>query len=426
MGDGDPGCRPRGRFMASRPYRTAMRDVLDLVERHDAWRLGRTINLIPSENVTSEQVRRILGSDLGHRYTLPWGKEYHGYVIENSYRGTRYLDDVEALGERLAREVFKAEHATLKPLSGHLAGMLVLSSLCRRGDTILVLDSRVGGYDGYMPEYLPEMLGLRVDFLPFDESEWTVDPEAVAEKIESARPKLVLIGGSFIVFPHNLRRLRKACDSVGAVLAYDGSHVLGLIAGGQFQDPLREGTDVLFGSTHKSFFGPQGGLLVTDRGDLFAQMVEHFTWRVGDNAHWNRIAATAQALLETREFGREYARQVVRNAQALGRELEKRDFPVKFAHRGYTKSHQIHFLEEGLIKRWRIDPNAWSVRLEENDIIVDSVARIGTNEVTRMGAKEGHMETLADLIVRATKGEDVRKEVAGLRQDLALSYVFAP
>jgi len=410
--------------MASAPFRGAMRDVLDLVAKHDEWRLRRTINLIPSENVTSEQVRSILASDLGDRYTLPWGKDWHGYVIENSYRGTRYLDEVEALGERLARDVFRAKHATLKPLSGHLAGMMLLSAVCSRGDRILVLDSRVGGYDGYMPEYMPRMLGLEVEFLPFDESEWTVDARAAADRIAATKPRLVLIGGSFIVFPHNLRALRKACDEAGAVLAYDGSHVLGLIAGGQFQDPLREGADVLLGSTHKSFFGPQGGLVVTDRDDLFAQMVENFTWRVADNAHWHRIAATAQALLETKAFGKDYARQVVRNAQALGRELEKRDLPVKFAHRGYTKSHQVHLLEAGLMKRWGIDPNEFSVRLERGDIIVDSVARIGANEVTRMGAKESHMEGIADLIARAARGDDVREGVSALRKGLFLSYVF--
>ena len=411
--------------MAHRPHPAAMRDVLDLVAKHDDWRLHRTINLIPSENVTTPEVRAILASDLGHRYTLPWGKEWHGYLVENSYRGTRYLDEIEALGERLARDVFRARHATLKPMSGHLAGMLVLSALCSRGDRVLVLDSRVGGYDGYMPDYLPRMLGLEVEFLPFDESEWTVEPRAASEAIAARKPRLVLVGSSFIVFPHNLRALRKACDEAGAVLAYDGSHVLGLIAGGQFQDPLREGADVLFGSTHKSFFGPQGGLLMTDREDLFARISEAFTWRVADNAHWNRIAATAQALLETKAFGKDYAKQVVRNAQALGRELEKRDLPVKFAHRGYTKSHQVHLLEAGLIKRWNTNPNDWSVALERNDIIVDSVARIGTNEVTRMGAKEPHMERIADLLARGAK-QDVRAEVAALRKELVLSYAFPP
>ena len=401
-----------------------MRDVLDLVAKHDDWRLRRTINLIPSENVTSEQVRSILASDLGHRYTLPWGKEWHGYTVENSYRGTRYLDEIEGLGERLAREVFRARHATLKPMSGHLAGMLLLASTCSRGDRIMVLESRVGGYDGYMPEYMPAMLGLQVDFLPFDESEWTIDAREAANRIIAGKPKLVLIGGSFIVFPHNLRALRKACDEVGALLAYDGSHVLGLIAGGQFQDPLREGADVLFGSTHKSFFGPQGGLVVTDREDLFSRMGENFTWRVADNAHWNRIAATAQGLLEVKAFGQAYAKQVVRNAQALGRELEKRDLPVKFAHRGYTKSHQVHLLESGLMKRWNTNPNDWSVALEKNDIIVDSVARIGTNEVTRMGARESQMGELADLILGATKGDDVRAGVSALRKNLTMGYVF--
>ncbi|TLZ61091.1 MAG: hypothetical protein E6K13_07415 [Methanobacteriota archaeon] len=268
------------------------------------------------------------------------------------------------------------------------------------------------------------MLGLQVDFLPFDESEWTIDAREAANRIIAGKPKLVLIGGSFIVFPHNLRALRKACDEVGALLAYDGSHVLGLIAGGQFQDPLREGADVLFGSTHKSFFGPQGGLVVTNREDLFSRMGENFTWRVADNAHWHRIAATAQALLEMKAFGQAYAKQVVRNAQALGRELEKRDLPVKFAHRGYTKSHQVHLLESGLMKRWNTNPNDWSVVLEKNDIIVDSVARIGTNEVTRMGAKESQMGELADLILGATKGDDVRAGVSALRKNLTMGYVF--
>ena len=403
-----------------------MRDVLDLVEAHDAWRLGRTINLIPSENVTSGQVRRILRSDLGHRYTLPWGKEWGGYTMENSYRGTRYLDEIEALGEKLAREVFRAPRATLKPLSGHLAGMLVLSATCERGDRILVLDSRHGGYDGYMPEYMPGMLGLQADFLPFDESEWAIDTKQAAERILEVRPKLVLIGGSFVTFPYPVWPIRLACEEADATLAYDGSHVLGLIAGGQFQDPLREGADILFGSTHKSFFGPQGGLLVTNREDLFERMMDRITWRLEDNAHWNRIAATAQALLEAKAFGREYARQVVANAQALGRELGGRGFPVRFAERGYTKSHQLHYTVDGLRERWKTDPDALSRRLEENDIIVDSVARIGTCEVTRMGAKESHMATLADLIVRVAEGKDVRGDVAALRKGLALAYVFPP
>lgn len=403
-----------------------MRDVLDLVERHNEWRLKRCLNLVPSENVTSEHVRAILGSDLAHRYTLPWGQEWQGYFVENSYRGTRYLDEIESLGERLAREVFSARHATLKPLSGHLAGMLTLISTCRRGDAILVLDARHGGYDGYQPDAMPAMLGLRAGFLPFDESAWTIDASRAADRIREERPRLVLIGGSFIPFPHDLGPLRRACDDVGARIAYDASHVLGLIAGGEFQDPLREGCDLLFGSTHKSFFGPQGGLVCTNSGDLFERILECVTWRIEDNAHWNRIAATAQALLEMKAFGREYARRVVANAQALGRELDSLGFPVRFRDRGFTRSHQLVYDIDRLRDAWGLTPNEFSVRLEANDIIVDSVARLGTQEVTRMGAVEAHMAVLADLLVRGGRGEDVRKEVSELRSELELTFVFPP
>src|SRR2546426_6839291 len=236
-------------FMACRPFAARMRDVLDLVAKHDDWRLHRTINLIPSENGTGHQFRRILGSYLGHRYTLPWGKEWHGDVIENSYRGTRYLDEIEALGERLAREVFNARHATLKPMSGHLAGMMLLASVCSRGDRMLVLDSRVGGYDGYMPEYMPEMLGLRVDVLPFDESEWTIDARAAADAIVTGKPKIVLIGGSFIVFPHNLPALRKACDEAGAPPPCDGGPLPRLTPGAPVPEPPRGGAGGLLRGT---------------------------------------------------------------------------------------------------------------------------------------------------------------------------------
>ena len=399
-----------------------MDDVLRLVNAHDAWRGRDCINLQPSENVTSPAVRRILASDLGHRYTLP-GRDPDGEP-RNDYGGTRFLDEAEAFGESLAREVFGAAHATLRPLSGHVAGLLALLATCRRGDTIMVIDSRHGGYDGYTPKYLPDMLGLRATFLPFDESRWTVDAERAAHAILEARPRLVLLGGSLIVFPYNLRWLRGACDDVGALLAYDGSHVLGLLAGGEFQRPLDEGADLLFGSTHKSFFGPQGAILLANRDDVFGRALENLTWRAIDNAHWNRVAATAQALAEAKAFGSAYARQVVANAQALGAQLEKWGVPVKFAALGYTRSHQVLLDPRRLETDWGLGFASLSQRLEANNLIVDRTGRIGTAEVTRMGAREEEMQDLAALIARAARGQDVRPEVAEVRARLKLSYAF--
>ncbi len=125
------------------------------------------------------------------------------------------------------------------------------------------------------------------------------------------------------------------------VLVFDGSHVLGLIAGNHFQDPLREGAQVLLGSTHKSFFGPQGGIILADKEHDEVMKAKIYP-RFVDNAHWNRIATLTLTLAETREFGREYAEQVIRNAKALGKSLHDYDFPVKCSHLGFTQSHQSY------------------------------------------------------------------------------------
>ena len=401
-----------------------MADLHDLVKAHETWRLQEAVNLQASENVMSEPARALLATDLGHRYTLPEHFVPALAGLKNAYRGTKYLDAMEDVSEDLAREVFHAAHASLKPLSGHLAGFMLLQASCKRGDRVLVISAQHGGYDGYMPGFLPEYLGLEVDFLPFDERRWNVDAKAAADTIIETRPRLVLVGASQILFPYNLRWLRGACDDVGAILGYDASHVLGLMAGGEFQKPMVEGVDVLSASTHKSFPGPQGGLFLSNRKDLFERAMQTFLWRIEDNAHWNRIAATAQVLLEMKAFGNAYAKQVIANSKALGKQLDMWKFPVKFASLGYSQSHQIH-VDFGILKgTWGLTPAQFADRLEANNLIVDAVGRIGTNEITRMGAAEEDMQSVAGMIARAARGEDVRSEVSELRSRLRMSYVF--
>ena len=401
-----------------------MVELRDLVKAHEDWRLREAINLQASENVMSTEARSLLSTDFAHRYTLPEDLVPGLAGLKNAYRGTKHTDAVEALSERFARDLFRSAFASLKPLSGHLAGFMLLQACCKRGDRILVVSSAHGGYDGYMPGYLPEYLGLTVDFLPFDERTWNVEAKAAADAIIETKPRLVLVGASLILFPYNLRWLRGACDDVGTILGYDASHVLGLVAGGEFQRPMTEGVDVLSASTHKSFPGPQGGLFLSNRKDLFDRAMQTFLWRIQDNAHWNRIASTAQVFLEMKEFGGAYAKQVVANSKALGKQLDLRGFPVKFASLGYSRCHQIHVDPIALQDAWGLTPAQFADRLEANNLIVDAVGRIGTSEVTRMGATEDEMQSIAGLIVRAARGEDVRVEVAEVRAGLRLSFVF--
>jgi glycine hydroxymethyltransferase len=234
-----------------------------------------------------------------------------------------------------------------------------------------------------------------------------IDEAQAAELILKIKPSVVVFGASRILFPHPLKELAKLARDVGAHVGFDGSHVLGLIAGGQFQDPLREGASVLFGSTHKSFFGPQGGSILADdehgekiKSRIFPEFV--------DNAHWNRIAALTLALAEMKEFGRAYAGQVIRNAQALAHSLSDQGFPVVCSELGFTRSHQVFLDYSG---RSPNEGRKMARKLEKANLIVDCGVRLGVCEATRRGMKENDMTKIADFMKRVVSDDESPREV---------------
>ncbi len=400
--------------------------IRPFVEHHERWRAS-CLNLIPSENSASAAVRELLASDFGNRYTLPFRDgTIGGQRIDNAYRGTRYLDLVEREGCAIAKAVYQSEYASLRPLGGHIAAMLALTTLAKRGDTIGIIPWRMGGYDGYGGDYLPQMLGLRTIELPFAERRWGVDAQATAGLIEDHTPTLVVLGQSYFPFPYDLAPIVKAAASAGTSVVYDGSHVMGLIGGNEFQHPLAEGCTVLLGSTHKTLFGPQGGILLSNRGaELGPRFEDNTTWRTIDNAHWNRIAALTEALLELQNYGCAYARAVVTNARALAHALDECGVPMRFASEGYTESHQVLFDQPALEERMGADIVTLSARLEKQQLIIDAVGRAGVNEVTRLGMKPAEMGEIAHLIHDAMRGQDVRTRVEALRAGRTLHYCFA-
>lgn len=230
-------------------------EILSIVERHEKWRGRECINLIPSENVMSPQARGLLSSDLTHRYTSSY----------KFYMGTRFIDEIEAYGEKLAKEVFNAETANLRPLSGHIADLIFFANFTKPKDTVICVSEQDGGYPGMWQRALPKFLKYKVVAFPFSKEQRNIKTEKAKELIQQTKPKAVVFGASLILFPHPVRELAKIAQEIGANVGYDGSHVMGLIAGKTFQDPLREGATALFGSTHKSFFGPQGGIFLADK-----------------------------------------------------------------------------------------------------------------------------------------------------------------
>ncbi|MDH5447972.1 MAG: hypothetical protein OEY24_04025 [Candidatus Bathyarchaeota archaeon] len=361
-------------------------DILSLVQKHEQWRGKQCINLIPSENIMSPQVRSLLSSELAHRYT----------ASNHFYMGTHFTDEIEKYGEKVAKDLFKAETADLRPLSGHIADLIFLANFTKHDDTLMCVSPEDGGYPGMWKEGLSRILRIKVEAFPFSKEKRNIDAEKTIEAIVQIKPRTVIFGASMFLYPHPVRKVAKAAKAVGAHVGFDGSHVMGLIAGGKFQKPLQEGASALFGSTHKTLFGPQGGIILADKehGEFLKERIYP---TFVDNAHWNRIAALTLALAEMEKFGSAYAEQVIRNAQALANALHDYGFPVVGLNLGYTRSHQV-LLDYGGYKQGR----GVAERLEKANIIADCGVRLGTCEVTRRRMKEDEMEQIAEFIKQVT------------------------
>ena len=397
---------------------------LDMMRQQERWRLEESINLLPSENMASPQLRALLSSDFGHRYTLPVEADLGGMYTENAYRGTRLTTEVERSCERAACEVYGSKYSCVQPMGGHIAAMIAIASTTKKGDSVYAIPVENGGYDGYAQPYLPDILSLTAGTLPFDASKQNVDTDATVALIRKKKPSLVILGASFILFPYDMGPIRDACRQAGSKLVYDGSHVMGLIAGGEFQQPLKEGADILYGSTHKSLFGPQGGIILTDSKTLDSEVRKNLTWRFVDNVHWNRVAAPGQAMLEMKRFGPAYAKQVIRNSKRLGKELDERGFPIMFEELGFSESHQLHIDQKAMKERFGLDMNEMSIKLEKANLITDSVGRLGTSEITRLGVKEKDLPELADMFIDAANGKQVKKRVKAFRDRFTMAYRF--
>lgn len=366
-----------------------------LVEKHERHRLNG-INLIPSENRIFYNARKMLSSDLAGRYESEW------------YGGSRYAREICEKVEKLAQKLFNVRYALITPVSGNICDLAAIFSFSKSGDIIAGIPKENGGYPfGYEK--------FEREFYPLPMKDYVVDEDKLDE-VEKDFP-LILIASSILLFPHPLGKLSK---KFGGVVVYDASHVLGLIAGGKFQQPLKEGARVMIGSTHKSFPGPQGGIVLTNEREVKEKMEEYllFNYERGigliDNPHVNRIASLGMVMEEMLENGREYASQVIKNAKHLASSIHQMGIPVKFADRGFTESHQI------LLDMDKERAGIFYKKLEENGIFIDCIGRIGVAEVTHVGMKEEEMEEIAHLIADVYEGKIVKESVKKLASSFSI------
>jgi glycine hydroxymethyltransferase len=396
--------------MAKSQNKEAYNKIFTKLKEHHKW-FENSIPLIASENIPSPAVREAIISDFGNRYA-------EGWPGERVYAGCVYIDEVEFECMKLAKKLFKAKFADVRPISGVVANLVVYSAFTNPGDVMLAPSIPAGGHisHGKKEHFGTAGLvhGLEIEFFPFDAEEMTIDVDKTKQKVEVLKkdgrlPKMAMFGGSLFLFPHPVKELSDFLKSYDIHINYDAAHVAGLIVGGKFQDPLREGTDTMTMSTHKTLFGPQGGLVLGS--EEHEEIIKKATFPgLTSSHHIHHMAGKAVAFAEALEFGKDYATQVVKNAKSFAEALSDMGFKVLGEKRGFTESHQIAVNVLDYSDGGKVEAD-----LEKANIIVNrqlipgdikagrnyfhpSGIRLGVSEITRLGMKKNEMQEIASII----------------------------
>jgi len=411
-----------------------------LKEHHSLF--ANSIPLIASENVPSPAVREAIISDFGNRYA-------EGWPGERVYAGCVHIDEVEFECMKLAKKLYKAKFADVRPISGVVANLVIYSAFTNPGDIMLAPFIPAGGHISHGKKEHSGTAGLvhglEIEFYPFDAQEMTIDVDKTKQKVKQLKkdnrlPKMAMFGGSLFLFPHPVKELSDFLKSYDMHINYDAAHVAGLIAGGKFQDPLREGADTMTMSTHKTLFGPQGGLVLGSKEH--EDMIKKATFPgLTSSHHIHHMAGKAVAFTEALECGKDYAVQVIKNAKILADALSDAGFKVLGESRGFTQSHQIAVNVLDFSDGGKVEAD-----LEKANIIVNRQLipgdikagrnyfhpggiRLGVSEITRLGMKKVEMQEIASFIKQVViEKKDPKKilsKVKSLRKDYQkVKYCF--
>ena len=380
------------------------------------------LGMIASENIVSPMVQKIVTSDLHGRYA-------EGLPNKRYYQGCGDFDTIESLGIDLAKKLFNVPFANIQSTSGTVSNIAALKALAKPGDSITAVSTADGGHISHARMGAVGLRDLNLSTYPWDEERMEPDIDASAELIRDVAPSIALFGQSVFLFPTPLQELADAAHEVGSTVMYDGAHVLGLIAGGCFQDPLHEGADIMTGSSHKTFPGPQGGFILSSSDDeKFQRKLNNAVFPgTCSSYHLHHVAGKVVALSEFIEYGEDLSRNTVDNAQAFAAALASEGFDVLAESRGYTASHQV------LTRHGELDSGAGAKAadlLEQAGIITNmnmlpgdtkamtpSGLRLGVQELTRVGMGKDEMIDVARFYARVLlEDEDPSKVKSDVRE----------
>lgn len=440
------------------------RDLVNRAVTNHRWRQRQCVNLIPSEQTASPICRMLSITDPSGRYAEHKPVRAFRDAEVFYYQGTEFIGEVEELVRDELARFLGCRQVEARAISGQMANMAVYSAMVdflnradrkveqRRMRKVMNHHLSKGGHLSAQP------MGALRDFVQRDpvrerpavvgfpaaaDDPYAVDIEATRDLILEHRPELIILGKSMVLYREPVAQIRRILDEAGirdCVLMYDMAHVLGLL-GPHFQEPFREGADIVTGSTHKTFFGPQRGVVGVNvaESDVRFELWEAIQRRTfpgfTSNHHLGTLLGLLLAVYEMRAFGEEYQRAVIKNAKAFARALAEEGFTVAGDPAiSHTETHQV-ILHVGYGQGPEI-----ARRLEENNIVCNYQAtpeeegfsasgslRLGVQEMTRFGMGPEDFAELAGLMAEAIRGSrSVKQEVAAFRERFTeMGYCFS-
>jgi aminomethyltransferase len=369
------------------------------------------------------------------------------------YQGTKFIAEIEAELNEKMKKLLGCSEVETRLLSGQMANTTVFSGLVdyinrtNRRVEPRRLRSVINHHIGRGGHLSTQPMGALRNYVSIDpvterwavanfpvlpEDLYRIDLSRTAELIERHRPELIIFGKSMILYREPIREVAEMISGMNPkpVIMYDAAHVLGLF-GSYFQEPLKEGVDIISASTHKTFFGTQRGIIASNMSEdsgyyeLWRSIVRRAFPGAVSNHHLGTLLGLLMAAYETETYGREYQKQVIANAKALASALKEQGLQVEGDPVvGYTETHQV-VLRVGYARGFEM-----AEALERNNIIVNYQAlpddegfsassglRLGVQEMTRFGMKERDFARLAGYMAAVIlKGKDVAKDVSGFRQ----------
>lgn len=383
-----------------------------------------TLHLTANENVISQLCRSYLSSNLSYRYHLEkisQDKNFENVILFNELILKRLsgVFELEKAAHQSAREMFSSAWNDFRPISGMNAMISVIMTATNPGDSVYLISHKYGGH--YLTINAIKQLGRNIKFLPWNATINNIDLESFQTITDREKPKIILFNHSDPLFPLPVKELRTICGAE-ALLIYDASHTQGLIAGGLFQSPLEEGCDILHGSTHKTFPGPQKGMIHFKNKSYGHIISEKIGTAVISSQHTHHSIALYIAILEMSVFGNAYATQIIYNARLLAKHLVKYGFQLFNVSGNYTDTHILlmSFDSKELCHKACIKLHECNISTNVRLLFNKYYIRIGLQEITRLGMLDSEIELISLFIKRALldnePSDKIRREVHFLKR----------